>query len=454
MLKRVLSYFLFLICCPLVAQVDDAAAVAQRYLETHYNELELTVTDVQNYVLSSQTSSKHNGLTHVYLQQVHANIPVHNAILNLNIKEDGSLLSLGNRFVSDLANKVNTTSPSLGARDAVLRMMNHFNLPNADALGNGTEKEPGQWVFAPEGLALESINVSLRYQSLATGEVRLAWNVDFYQLDAQHWWQARVDTQTGQLIGRNDQVVHCEFDHPHYHEKNGIVEIAMGNEALSFLTTNGDDPAYRVFPLFIESPNHGNRELLVDPADPVASPFGWHDVNAQEGAEYTITRGNNVHAYHDILGINQSSGDEPDGGDSLCFDFPLCFTPPLPYTQLDAATTNLFYWNNLTHDLWYYYGFDEGSGNFQENNYGNGGDGGDYVRAEALDGSGTNNANFATPPDGSRPRMQMYLWGGNLQRPLRVTSPNGQTRQYDFARANFGGELPDDGNLAGELVLA
>ena len=34
----------------------------------------------------------------------------------------------------------------------------------------------------------------------------------------------------------------------------------------------------------------------------------------------------------------------------------------------------------------------------------------DAVRAEAQDGGGTNNANFSTPADGSRPRMQMYLW--------------------------------------------
>ena len=48
------------------------------------------------------------------------------------------------------------------------------------------------------------------------------------------------------------------------------------------------------------------------------------------------------------------------------------------------------------------------------NNYGRGGAGNDSVRAEAQDGGGTNNANFGTPADGSRPRMQMYIW----------TSPN------------------------------
>ena len=33
-----------------------------------------------------------------------------------------------------------------------------------------------------------------------------------------------------------------------------------------------------------------------------------------------------------------------------------------------AAIVNLFYWNNLMHDVFYYMGFDEASGNFQESN--------------------------------------------------------------------------------------
>src|SRR5690606_26714187 len=76
-----------------------------------------------------------------------------------------------------------------------------------------------------------------------------------------------------------------------------------------------------------------------------------------------------------------------------------------------AAITNLFYWSNVIHDMIYLYGFDEASGNFQSNNYGNGGLGGDWVRAEAQDGSGTCNANFSTPTDGNLPRMQMYVCG-------------------------------------------
>ena len=103
-----------------------------------------------------------------------------------------------------------------------------------------------------------------------------------------------------------------------------------------------------------------------------------------------------------------ASGSSPDGGAGLSFDFPVDLNQA-PSAYRPASVTNLFYWNNVIHDVMYQYGFDEASGNFQVNNYGRGGAGNDDVRAEAQDGGGTNNANFATPADGSRPRMQMYI---------------------------------------------
>src|SRR4029077_12352634 len=75
-----------------------------------------------------------------------------------------------------------------------------------------------------------------------------------------------------------------------------------------------------------------------------------------------------------------------------------------------AAITNLFYWNNVLHDIHAQYGFTEVAGNFQTKNTSNQGLGNDPVQADAQDGSGTNNANFATPPDGQSGRMQMYLF--------------------------------------------
>jgi extracellular elastinolytic metalloproteinase len=75
---------------------------------------------------------------------------------------------------------------------------------------------------------------------------------------------------------------------------------------------------------------------------------------------------------------------------------------------LDAAIVNLFYLNNMIHD--YLYGFNEPAGT-SSSNFKRGGREGDAVIANCQDGSGTNNANFATPPDGSNGRMRMVSLG-------------------------------------------
>ncbi|MEP7171739.1 MAG: M36 family metallopeptidase, partial [Bacteroidota bacterium] len=115
----------------------------------------------------------------------------------------------------------------------------------------------------------------------------------------------------------------------------------------------------------------------------------------------------NVHAYEDANNDNLP-GYSPNSA-TLQFDYSLDLTQA-PLVNQDASITNLFYLNNRIHDVLYHAGFTEATGNFQQNNYGNGGLGNDYVKAEAFDGSGTNNANFSTPNDGSSGRMQMYLW--------------------------------------------
>ncbi len=87
-------------------------------------------------------------------------------------------------------------------------------------------------------------------------------------------------------------------------------------------------------------------------------------------------------------------------------------TSPAMIDFQKAAVTQLFYINNWYHDELYMLGFTEQARNFQHSNFGRGGVENDRVSAEAQDCSGTNNANFATPADGSRGRMQMYLWTG------------------------------------------
>ncbi len=428
-----------------------------RYVQQNLKTFGLTEEDLSDFVVRDEVLSKHNGVTHLYLVQRHEGIEVHNAMLNANVLPSGRVLSVGNKFIPDLHRRVNATRPAIGAEQAVQAVFEHFNLPLDAPLQLKERPDEHHAVFRHEGIALEPIPVRLVYQPMPDKSVRLAWNVEVYTPDARHWWNARVDALTGQVLDYFDQVIHCEFG-------TNIEEICEEETPLGGIGPAFSPPvllnnAYNVFPLTVESPNHGDRSLEVNPADPEASPFGWHDTDGQPGAEFTITRGNNVHAYHDIFAQNSPLGDEPDGGDSLVFDFPIDLPSGKPYTFIDAAVTNLFYWCNLMHDVWYHYGFDEAAGNFQANNYGNGGAAGDFIRAEAMDGSGTNNANYGGGPDGSSARIQMFLWGSGIVLPngsqtLVVTAPGSVAGDYQMAPGAFGGELPDPANpIVSEVVL-
>ena len=100
------------------------------------------------------------------------------------------------------------------------------------------------------------------------------------------------------------------------------------------------------------------------------------------------------------LGGNPNAGDTPTGTGAI----------QIQYRR--GAVTQLFYVANWYHDQLYNLGFDEAAGNFQTINFSGMGLGGDAVRADAQDSSGTNNANFATPPDGQPGRAQMYRFTG------------------------------------------
>ncbi|KAI8840911.1 peptidase M36 [Chytridium lagenaria] len=86
------------------------------------------------------------------------------------------------------------------------------------------------------------------------------------------------------------------------------------------------------------------------------------------------------------------------------------FPMQAPRTSFNAAAVNVFYLSNEFHDILYQYGFDEQSGNFQNNNLQRGGSGRDAIIATVQSTAGTNNANFATGPDGQAGRMNMFLF--------------------------------------------
>jgi hypothetical protein len=132
-----------------------------------------------------------------------------------------------------------------------------------------------------------------------------------------------------------------------------------------------------------------------------------------------ITDGNNLQAGIDRDGVN--GVDAPvTGNPNRVFDStwnpppgnPTPGDDPLSAQAQRGAVIQMFYIMNLYHDELYRLGFTEQARNFQASNFGRGGSENDRVSAEGQDSSGTNNANFSTPADGGRGRMQMYLWTG------------------------------------------
>lgn len=419
------------------AQSGDREAIAIGYLESQRSKLGLTALDIADMDLRDDYQSKHSGIRHLYWHQRHQGIPVYNGILAINVARDGSIINLNNGFVSDLAAKINATEPAIDAVSAISAAADELGLGNRMALlllreeGGPSRKA----TYSNGGISADDIPVQLMYQPTADGAVRLTWEMVIRETSGENWWSLRVDADTGEIISRANFIAHL-------------------NESA---TKGGGDAQYRVFPFPFESPDETPQVLVSDPHDVIASPFGWHDTNGVAGPEFTDTSGNNVVAQEDFDG-NNSGGTRPSstGTNPQVFDFP--FNPandPEVGNNLNAAIVNLFYWNNIMHDVSYQYGFDEAAGNFQTNNYGNGGAGNDAVQADALDqmtggpnGPQSGNANFGTPPDGQRPRMQMFRFNYPFSRQVTVNTPASIAGSYTARPSNNGGTAVLTADLA------
>lgn len=443
---------------PLMAQRQSDLDKALRHIEQRAESWGLTTGDVLDVMVSDEYVSKHNGVRHFYFAQRYAGIPVYGAVNGVHLTRNGEIAFATNTFEPNLAQRVNTTSAQLTAQQAVLAAMDALGVV-ADATLVIKEQKGSQYTFAGGNMTDNDFYVRLRYMPVReTGEIRLSWDMALDVKKSADYWSVRIDAVTGELLHQHNYTVYCNFDHKtgHTHHADDCAHERALDAPITFgpkraATVDGSS-AYNVFPVPVESPIHGERMLVSDPADPTASPFGWHDIDGMPGADYTITRGNNTHAYLDSEDTNSSQGDEPDGGADLLFDFYFDVDDE-PENMLDADVTQLFYMVNMMHDITYAYGFTEEAGNFQRRNYSGADGGNDHVRAEAHDGSGTNNANFSTPADGGNGTMQMYLWYGVAGQVFNVAAPATLAGGYDSGTADFGPAVPAV-PIVGELAQA
>lgn len=439
-----------------IGQDISRLELAKKHIDASTEKWGLTASDVKNLQISSEATSE-KGITYLYLNQAYENIPIQNAMIVMVMDKQGNVHSDAHTLVADVRKKINATAPKINAENAMLTAAAHLGIrlkstPEKSARANGAI----QYFEWPE-MVKSSIPAQLKYV-LVDDKLVLVWNLNLDMKASADYWDLNVDATTGNFISKYNYTTYCSHNHDAFanHSRCEIKTFRKLNENRVNMTeaiASGNAPAtYNVFAIPAESPNHGGRQIVTDGQYPDASPFGWHDTNGAAGAEFTTTRGNNVFAYQDKDDNDEPDGAATNGGTGLVFDFPIDMSKD-PRESSDASVTNLFYMVNMMHDVTHQLGFTEEFGNFQQTNYSNKGDGGDYVLAQAFDGIDlheagqtnppkVNNANFSTPSDGFNGRMQMFFWtneGGSVS----IDAPE-QIKGFisEYGTGQFGRPIP------------
>ncbi|MDQ3621958.1 MAG: M36 family metallopeptidase [Verrucomicrobiota bacterium] len=338
----------------------------------------------------------HNGLRTVVWQQRVDEIPVFRAVFKAHQTRDGELVNVSSGFVRNAAVAALKAAPDRAARQNISAAQ--AIAIAAQGVGDAVaadEVEVEEAAAGPEQRqrlkhpALSDVTAQYVWLPMDRTTLRLCWDVVFSSLSHSAMFRVVVDAETGEAIVREGLTEH-------------ISEARYGvftSDSPSPFSPGHDTPS-------TEQPLEAPRFLLsLEALDTNASPNGW----INDGVNTTL--GNNVHAHTDVDANNVPDLPRPEPSRWRIFDFPLDLTLA-PSTYRPAAITQLFYLCNVIHDRLYQLGFTEAWANFQTNNFGRGGLGNDAVQADAQDGSGTNNANFSTPRDGSPGRMQMYVFTG------------------------------------------
>lgn len=371
---------------------DTADNVARNFLERHSSLFALPRAGREELVLENEDNDR--GTTFLNYTQTVGGLKVFEGQVQVVVNKNGEVLNVREGFLADgppLKRK-----GGMNETKAIAKAFEHAGrnvFPSFVEVYSRTSATEMSRFANPLDLNFEEV-LSEQNVVRIDGESRLAWHV-YVEVGPEEWYEILLDAFTGELLLRHNLYVH---------QAQGTV--------------------------YIEAPDKGARQLV--------SFVGNTTINTAAGwmGTSTVTTGNNVEAYLDRDANNAPDNNNTTGlsvghasSATQNFTFPFSTTVD-PRTQQAAVVTNLFYYNNVMHDFSYNLGFTETARNFQVNNFGRGGTGNDSVRAEAQDGSGTNNANFATPPDGSRPRMQQYLF--TSPNPDRDSSVDGDVVFHEY----------------------
>ena len=410
--------------------------IATGFVREHKDVFGLSEEHLQQLVERKTTSSGHNGASHVYLEQVIEGHRVSGMVMTVNIDKHGRIVSAG----GPVAKGKPTGVEFLTGSEAVwyAGQAAGIFIPALNPLASRGAQQRWENTFANVRFP-NPVTAELVWLEISPDELRLTWETDF-EIDGSRWLQSFVDAETGEVLQQHNRY------------------LEAGPEGTVYTGQHPEDSGPRA-----------------------VTPFTG--INGTWVSDRFST-GNNVLAYRDLA-------DDDDGASGNVLSTPASPDPDyqhfnFPWTNawrttadeesvaaldadLSAVITQLFYYTNVMHDWLYGYGFDEASGNFQVDNFGNGGSGNDPVKAEAQDGWDfgciddkddddptndeaircRNNANFATPGDGSSPRMQMYMWAPS--RPYGDGSMDGDVIAHEYGHG-VSNRLVGGGSLGNAMV--
>ena len=353
-------------------QSDTADNIARRFLARHGSLFALSSAGIDELKLENEDNDR--GTTFLNYTQTVGGLKVFEGEVQAVVNKNGEVLNVREGFLVDVPPR--KRNGAMSEAKAIAKAFEHAGRTVFPSFVENYARQSTTEMsrFAnPLDVNLEEV-LSEQNVVRVNGESRLAWHI-YAEVGPEEWYEILLDAYTGELLLRHNLYLF---------EAQGTV--------------------------YTEAPDKGARQLVSFVGDTtINTAAGWMGTS-------TVTTGNNVEAYLDTDANNTPDNNNGPGlvtghasAANQDFTFPFSTTVD-PRTQQAAVVTNLFYYCNIMHDFSYRLGFTETAGNFQVNNFGRGGTGNDSVRAEAQDGSGTNNANFATPPDGSRPRMQQFLF--------------------------------------------
>jgi hypothetical protein len=439
-MKKILLVIFSIFSINTIFAQNITEADALKLLQQNSNEIGLNSNDLSNSIITDAYNNNYSNLQMIYVQQSYLGLPIYNQIQTLAFKS-GKLVSKTGTRISGIEKRTlgNNGIPAIDATSAVLSAMSDRKLSTTRNLDIIKVEKNGHKVFFDKmNVSRENITAELVWVPTEEGKkIVLCWQVYLIPTNASDYWMVRVNANDNSIVGIDNYTVSCNwgasencFLHLHDHSNNEVVSLDNvsptfpKNPVLENSPSIVDNATYRVIPYPAESPQHtgGAHAVVTNPwtlTTGNATTLKWHNNGV---LDFNYTRGNNVWAQEDRNGNNGTGIPATSTTQTQPYSFE--FTPNFTVTPTQTSPvqnqqfniTNLFYWNNIIHDLSYQYGFDEVSGNFQASNLGRGGAESDFVLADAQDGSGTNNANFATPPDGGSGRMQMYLWSGAIQK--------------------------------------